>query len=119
MNATQTEFLEADIMQAIQAQATSLGLSVSDYLRNKLGVPKPVQSQVPLEPEAPLTPMAEASEKLREAAPPRNEAMLAALQRSTERWKDIPPTGSMEKTLRIIREGRAGAMYGYEPMDFE
>ena len=119
MNATQTEFLEADIMQAIQTQATSLGLSVSDYLRNKLGLPKSEQGKVPLEPEAPQPPMAEVSEMPQETTPPRNEAMLAALQRSTERWKDVPPSGSMEKTLRIIREGRAGAMYGYEPMDFE
>ncbi|MGH9843605.1 MAG: hypothetical protein ACREEM_33125, partial [Blastocatellia bacterium] len=45
---------------------------------------------------------------------PRNEAMFAALQRSAERLKDVPVSGSTEDTLKIIREGRAGAMYGYE-----
>jgi hypothetical protein len=45
--------------------------------------------------------------------------MFAALQRSAERLKDMPVSGSTEDTLRIIREGRAGAIYGYEPTDTE
>lgn len=46
---------------------------------------------------------------------PRNEAMFAALQESAEALKDMPVSGSTEDTLKIIREGRAGAMYGYDP----
>lgn len=48
---------------------------------------------------------------------PRNGAMLAVLQRSAERMKDVPVTGSTEGTLKQIREARAGAMWGYEPTD--
>ena len=51
--------------------------------------------------------------------PARNEAMFAVLQRSAQRRKNMPVSGSTAATLKIIREGRAGAMYGYEPTDTE
>jgi hypothetical protein len=57
--------------------------------------------------------LAEASQRPQ----PRNEAMFAVLQRSAERMKDVPVTGSTEGTLKLIREARAGAMWGYEPTD--
>ncbi len=48
---------------------------------------------------------------------PRNEAMLSALERSRERLKDLPVSGSTEETLKMIREARAGKMWGYEPTE--
>ena len=52
-----------------------------------------------------------------QAAPPRNEALLAVIQKTSERLKDMPVRGSTEETLKLIREARAGAMWGYEPTD--
>jgi hypothetical protein len=51
--------------------------------------------------------------------PPRNEGMLAVIRRTQERLKNLPVSGSMEETLKLIREARAGAMWGYEPTDIE
>jgi hypothetical protein len=51
--------------------------------------------------------------------PPRNEAMLSALQRSAERRKDMPTSGSTGETLKIIRAARGGEMWGYEQSEFE
>lgn len=48
---------------------------------------------------------------------PRNEAMLAVLARSAERLKKMPFSGSTEDSLKILHEGRAGEMYGYEPTE--
>lgn len=47
-------------------------------------------------------------------AAPRNEAMLAALQRSAERLKDLPVTGSTAETLKMLRDARSGKMWGPE-----
>jgi hypothetical protein len=98
---TTLNHIAPEVVQAIVAQATARGLSANDYLRNLLGL-EHEQDQEATTTEAPL---------------PRNEAMFAALQRSAERMKDVPVSGSTEQTLKIIREGRAGAMYGYEPTD--
>jgi len=101
----QKEQIAPEIVQAIIAQATARGLSVNDYLRRALGLNG-------LEHEAELA-LAE------ETTAPRNEGMLQALRESEERLKDMPVRGSTEETLRIIREGRAGTMWGYEPTDAE
>lgn len=109
MNATLDQ-IAPEIVQALVAQATAHGLSVNDYLRQLLGLNNGAGAQPALCEER----------QPRDAAPPlRNEAMFAALQRSAERLKDVPVSGSTEQTLQIIREGRAGAMYGYEPTDTE
>lgn len=100
MNAAPNEQIAPEIVEAIIAQATARGLSVNDYLRQALGLNGR---------EAELT--------IAEKAPPRNEGMLQALRESEERLKDMPVRGSTEETLRIIREGRAGAIWGYEPTD--
>ncbi len=105
MNAILNEQIAPDIARAIIAQATARGLSVNDYLRQVLGLSEKPQEL--------------ALAEVREDTPPRNEAMFAALQNSAERLKDMPVSGSTEATLQIIREGRAGAMYGYEPTDTE
>jgi hypothetical protein len=103
MNAVLNEQIAPEIVQAIIAQATARGLSVNDYLRQLLGLNG--QPQELAMAEAPAQPQ------------PRNEAMFAVLQRSAERMKDVPVTGSTEETLKMIREARAGAMWGYVPAD--
>ena len=104
MNAAQNEQIAPEIVQVIIAQATAHGLSVNYYLRELFGFKNGEAGELSL---------------AEETAAPRNEAMYAALQRSAERLKDVPVRGSTEDTLKIIREGRAGAMYGYEPIDTE
>ena len=87
----------------LQAIAQSLRLSLDDYLAKvaeTVSVPEP--NGETSKPEAPQ---------------PQNEAMLAVLARSAERMKDFPVSGSTEETLKIIREGRAGRMFGYEPTE--
>ncbi|HMV48384.1 MAG TPA: hypothetical protein PLD20_10980 [Blastocatellia bacterium] len=48
-----------------------------------------------------------------EAQPP-EEGMLAVLARSRERWKKMRVSDSTEDSLKILRQGRAGEMYGAE-----
>ena len=109
MNTT-LDHIAPEIVQAIIAQATTRGLSVNDYLRQLLGLTNGAGAELAL---------SEGSQPGNEEKPQRNEAMFAALQSSAERLKDVPVSGSTEQTLKIIREGRAGAMYGYEPTDTE
>ncbi len=103
MNALLNERIAPEVVNAIIAQATARGLSVNDYLRQALGLNGQPKNQTVN--DAPSQPL------------PRNEAMFAVLQRSAERMKDVPVTGSTEETLKQIREARAGAMWGYEPTD--
>lgn len=49
--------------------------------------------------------------------PQPNEGMLAVLARSAERLKNMPFSGSTEDSLKILHQGRAGEMYGYEPTE--
>jgi len=109
MNTT-LDHVAPEIVQAIIAQATARGLSVNDYLRHLLGLDNGVGAELA---------MSEEPQQRNEEKPQRNEAMFAALQSSAERLKDVPVSGSTEQTLKIIREGRAGAMYGYDPTTAE
>ena len=99
-----------EIVQAIVAQATARGLSINDYLRQLLGLNNGADAQLAL---------SEDPQPRNDVQPRRNEAMLAALQRSKERLKDMPVRGSTEETLKMIRRARAGEMWGYEPTDYE
>ncbi|MCG3163068.1 MAG: hypothetical protein JMDDDDMK_04446 [Acidobacteria bacterium] len=101
---TALDHIAPEVAQAIIAQATARGLSVNDYLQELIGLSNGISEE---------------TQQPDEEKPQRNEAMLAALKRSAERLKDAPISGSTEQTLQIIREGRAGAMYGYEPTDPE
>ena len=47
----------------------------------------------------------------------RYEGMLAILRRSEERLKNMPVRGSTEETLKMIRQARAGEMWGYKPTE--
>ena len=102
------EQIAPEIIEAIVANATASGLSINDYLARLLGLTNGHE-------EEDL-----ALDEMQEESRPRNEAMFAVLERSAERMKDVPVTGSTEETLKMIREARAGAMWGYgEPIDTE
>ncbi len=45
-----------------------------------------------------------------------NHAMRATMDRVRERLKDMPETGG-ESSVDIIRRGRAGEMFGYDPSE--
>ncbi|MGH9799387.1 MAG: hypothetical protein ACRD82_03405 [Blastocatellia bacterium] len=69
--------------------------------------------------EALLKPLAEEGNRTAasQETPLRNEGMLAVLARSAERLKNMPFSGSTEDSLKILHQGRAGEMYGYEPTE--
>jgi len=46
-----------------------------------------------------------------------NDDMLAVLRRAKDRAEKIPQTGSTVDSLNLLREGRAGKMFGYEPTE--
>lgn len=96
MNETLNEQIAPEIVQAIIAQAAARGLSVNDYLRDLIGLTNGAHQEL-----APA-----------EEAQPRNEEMLAIICRSRERLKDMPVRGSTEETLKMIRQARAGEMWG-------
>lgn len=100
MNAAQ-EPIAPDVVQVLMAKATASGLSINDYLRHLLGLNNE-QSSEP------------AASELGEKAPQPNDAKLTALQRIAERQAKRPFTKSAD-TLKMLREARAGAMWGYEP----
>ncbi len=79
----------AVILRKLKEKAKTLGLTLSALLK----------------------PLAEGENGIRQ---PLNEAMLAVLQRSAERMKDVPVSGATEDTLKIIRAARGGEMWGYE-----
>lgn len=85
----------AALLQKLKEKATAQGVSLDALLR----------------------PLAEETNSAPAEAAPRNEAMLAVLARSAERLKDMPVRGSTEETLQMIREARAGRMWGYEPTE--
>lgn len=89
----------AVILRMLQQKAEALGTTLEELL-------KPLTAEMS-EPEKP------------QEASPRNEAMLAVIRRTHERLKNLPMSGSTEETLKLIREARAGAMWGYEPTDTE
>lgn len=101
MNLTINEQIAPEITRAIIAQAIARGLMVNDYLRQVLGLNEKPQDLALAE----------------ETAAPRNEAMFAVIQETEEILKTMPVSGSTEDSLKILHEGRAGRMYGYEPTE--
>jgi len=88
----------AAILQTLKAKAEAQGVSLDTL----------------------LLPLAEGTNgiaTIQAEPPPRNEAMLQALRESEELLKDMPVRGSTEETLKMIREARAGRMWGYEPIE--
>lgn len=89
----------AVILRALQKKAEAQGTTLDALLK-------------------PLTEEANGTEVTQEP-PPRNEGMLAVIRRTRERLKNMPVSGSTEETLKLIREARGGAMWGYEPTGTE
>ena len=87
----------AVILRMLQQKAEAQGTTPEDLL-------KPLAAEI-----------SEATEP--QEAFPRNEAMLAVIHRTRERLKNLPVSGSTEETLKLIREARGGAMWGYEPTE--
>ena len=85
----------ATILRALQDKAKAMGVTL----------------------DALLKPLTEGENGNRQEQPPRNEAMLAVLQRSAARMKDVPVRGTTEETLKMIRAARGGEMWGYEPTE--
>lgn len=94
MNTAQ-EKLAPEVIQALITNASANGLSINDYLRSLLGLKNEGDQDI-----VPST---------------QNEAMLKALESIREILEDVPVRGSTEESLRILREGRAGRMWGYDP----
>src|SRR5919205_139894 len=97
---TATLEVAADLAETIKANATARRQSLDEYLREMIEADNAKTSK------APDT----------ETAPAPNYGMLEALKRISERNKDRPYT-SGEDTQRILREARAGAMFGYGPTE--
>ena len=89
----------AAILETLREQAVSRGTTLDDLLKSLI--------------EAEVEATTGEDEKRRK--PVGNEAMLAVLARSAERLKRMPFSGCTEDSLKILHEGRAGRMYGYEP----
>lgn len=96
----QTATLEVaqEVAEAIKANAAARQLPLDDYLRaliaSENGAPKATT----------------------EAEPEPNWGMLEVMRRIAERNQDKPLTSGAD-TLKILREARAGAMFGYEPTE--
>ncbi|MEO6723671.1 MAG: hypothetical protein ABIU20_00160 [Blastocatellia bacterium] len=102
MNTRPNEQIAPEIAQALIGRAASHGLSINDYLRQMLGLTYSPDTELALD---------------HQMAAPRNEAMFAVLQETADVLKDMPISGSTEDSLKILHEGRAGRMYGYEPAE--
>ncbi|MBP6823444.1 MAG: hypothetical protein KA368_17980 [Acidobacteria bacterium] len=95
----QIEVREETVLR-LQAVAETLKLSLDDYLARVAElVPNPLSNGV--------TPAVEELDS-------QGKAMLAVLERSAERLKDLPVSGETKDTLEMIRRARAGEMWGYE-----
>ncbi len=101
--ATTTLEVAVDLAETIQANAAARRQSLDEYLREMIEADRAETS------EAPET-------ETVESVPTPNYGMLEALRRVAERSKDMPFT-SGDDTLRLLREARAGAMFGYEPTE--
>lgn len=101
---SQTTTLEVaqEVAEAIKANAAARRLPLDDYLRALLAH----------ENGATLT----ASEATAEAPPEPNRGMLEVMQGIAARNQGKPLTSGAD-TLKILREARAGAMFGYEPTE--
>ncbi len=104
VNIVINEEIAPEVARTIIVQAAHHGMSVNDYLRQLLGL------------EGGLAQEATGADT---TVARRNEGMLQALRESEERLKDMPVRGSTKESLRITREGRAGAMWNYAPTETE
>lgn len=96
MTTIEVDWNTAAILQTLKAQAEEQGTTLDGLLETLI-----VEKDEPTNCEQ----------------PPRNEGMLAVLARCEERLKRMPFSGSTEDSLKILHQGRAGEMYGYEPTE--
>ena len=97
------EELSEETIKALIAQAATSGLSVEEYLQQLLGLKNDSDESSDL---------AMTGQNGDSQLP--NEAMLAIIKEVAELQKDMRYTPGGEKTVDIIRQGRAGEMYGYD-----
>ena len=102
-SSTATLEVAADLAETIKANAMARQQSLDEYLREMIEADKDGTGKA-------------SDAEIAEAPPPPNYAMLEALRRVSERSKDMPFT-SGDDTLKMLREARAGAMFGYEPAE--
>ena len=95
----------AQIIETLKANAKALNLTFEVYLQ------RVVQALTLLHPNR------QDETVIKKAAPQPNVAMLEALEATRELLKDMPVRGSTEESLKMLREGRAGRMWGYEPTE--
>ena len=102
-SSTATIEVAADLVEMIKSNAVARRQSLDEYLRQMIEVDNAGTREV-------------AEAETADDTPTPNYAMLEALRKVAERSKDMPFT-SGEDTLRMLREARAGAMFGYEPTE--
>ena len=102
-SSTATLEVAADLAEIIKANATARQQSLDEYLRDVIEIENEEGGDV-------------VDAETDETAPTPNYAMLEILKNISERNKDRRYT-SGEDTQRILREARAGAMFGYEPTE--
>ena len=90
----------AQMIEALKANAKALNLTLEAYLQR-------IVYAVTL-----LQPQAQGDQAREIAAPPVRVTMLEALEATREMLKDMPVRGSTEESLKLLREGRAGRMWG-------
>jgi hypothetical protein len=95
----------AQMIEALKANARALNLTLEAYLQRIVHAVSPLQ------------PQAQGDQAREKAAPPVSVTMLEALETTRELLKDMPVRGSTEESLKLLREGRAGRMWGYEPSE--
>jgi hypothetical protein len=95
----------AQMIRALSANARALNLTLEAYLQ------RIVQAVALLQPNG------QDETAMKQAAPQPNLAMLEALEATRELLKDMPVRGSTEESLKLLREGRGGRMWGYEPTE--
>lgn len=93
----------AQMIRALSANAKALNLTLEAYLQ------RIIQAVALLQPNG------QDAAAMEKAASLPNVAMLEALEATRELLKDMPVRGSTEESLKMLREGRAGRMWGYEP----
>jgi len=101
--ATATLEVAVDLAEAIKANATARQQSLDQYLREMIKADEAEPNEI-------------YDQEVTESAPTPNYAMLEALRKVAERNKNRPYT-SGEDSQKMLREARAGAMFGYEPTE--
>ena len=95
---TATLDVAQEIADAIKAKAAARQLPLDDYLRALMASENG------------------GAEATAEVEPKPNREMLEVMRRVAERNRGKPLTSGAD-TLRILREARAGEMFGYEPTE--